>query len=238
MIFPLYFKFDVNFIMLSSKLLWNGCYEILQMAWYLCYCGMCKSLYLYDTLHWSYTKTEFLLNLNYDGKIVCNKRPGNITHLMAKNNISICWSTNWCFSYKLCSSHFLWQICTVTPLSGLYIWITKLHLYQYTVLQLLCLSVLSKWMSTLAQHRFLLMYLTLLPDGYQHSLRVLIISSMIAPGKPSNKKWHLTSIRITQSNDCVILMTGIPRPRNFSVCWIGALASCTAQSLKLKIFTW
>ena len=43
-IFPSWFKFDGNFILLSSKLYWSGCYEILNMAQQMCCRGMCKIL--------------------------------------------------------------------------------------------------------------------------------------------------------------------------------------------------
>ena len=43
-IFPSSFKFDGHFIVLSTKLYWSDCYEILHMPWQLCCHGMCKIL--------------------------------------------------------------------------------------------------------------------------------------------------------------------------------------------------
>ena len=48
---------------------YSDCYEILYRAVQLCCCGMCKILQQYYHLKWSYTKTNFPLNLNYNWKI-------------------------------------------------------------------------------------------------------------------------------------------------------------------------
>ena len=63
MIFPSEFKFDEDYFLASPKLYWSDRYEILHMARQLCCPGMCKILYQYRTLQWSYIKTNFPSNL-------------------------------------------------------------------------------------------------------------------------------------------------------------------------------
>ena len=50
----------------------------MHVAQQLCCCGICNILWWYDTLQWSYIKTNFPMNLNYDGKIVCEMGPWSV----------------------------------------------------------------------------------------------------------------------------------------------------------------
>ena len=74
-VFPSQFKFDGNFVSLSSQFWYSDYYKILYMAQQLCCRGMCKNLLRSDGQQRNYSKVKFPSNLNCRQKIVSETGP-------------------------------------------------------------------------------------------------------------------------------------------------------------------
>ena len=73
--FPSQFKFDGNFVSLSSRFWYIDRYKILYMARQLCCRGMCKNLLRSDDQQRNYSKANFPSNLNCGQNIVSETGP-------------------------------------------------------------------------------------------------------------------------------------------------------------------
>ena len=72
---PSQFKFDGNFVSLSSRFLFSDPYKILYMTRQMCCRGMCKNLLRSDGQQQNYSKAKFPSNLNCGQKIVSETGP-------------------------------------------------------------------------------------------------------------------------------------------------------------------
>ena len=88
-VFPSQFKFDGNFVLLSSKFQYSDRYKILYMARQLCCRGMCKNLLRSDGQQRNYSKAKFSSNVNCGQKIVSETGPWSINSIHCDRHIMI-----------------------------------------------------------------------------------------------------------------------------------------------------